>query len=90
MQTNGTITTCQTSFTVKHFLIECRDFAFIRLFFSANHMNNDILSFLRKKSHQKIININIITTIQSNHCKIIPEDFDILKQNIKKKKQICF
>ena len=71
------------------FLIECKDLAPIRqfLFFYANNEDlcenvnmDDTLSFLRElKLYKRIININMMNTVQNNYLKkTIPEDLDIL------------
>ena len=68
--------TCQTTYTVKHILIECRAFAVIRKrFFKVNNLTDlfenvkidDILSFLRErqsctKKYDNLKQVNLVQT----------------------------
>ena len=72
--------TYQTTFTVKHILIECRAFAVTRKrFFKVNSLTDlfenveidDILSFLRESCTKKYDNLKLVNHVQTNEILVI-------------------
>ena len=73
--------TCQTTCTVKHILIECRTFTVIRKrFVKVNNLTDlfenvkidDILSFLRETElYQKYENLKLVNLVQTNEILLI-------------------